>query len=160
MPEINLDELSDHDALMFAMGQYVFTVANADIMLSQIMAEMLNLNGATVEFLWRDVGFRTKTKALRRAGLEHFGRDDSRFETLNNILNRLEARSNYRNDLVHGAFEADKEGLYAGRAGGSFKEALIGLKPIDHKMVLAEFGHFSSIVAELSLFVSSSWRTP
>lgn len=147
--EFNIAELSEPDALMVAIGRYVVMFAKADRILAELVAQIMRINGPHIRFLWRDAGFRTKTRAVRRAARESLGDKDTQFQTLTNLLNRLENRSNYRNDLMHGAFAADTGGIYLGRLGDSFTDAAAGFRKIDHASVLQETEELRKIIDDL-----------
>src|SRR5947207_2122916 len=134
---IKFADLADHDALMLAIGDYVLAFAGAERILAQLVSEIIEIGGPHIQFLWRDVGFRMKTRAVRRTARERFGgKGTPKYDALSSILSRMEKQSNYRNDLLHGAFGADAANIYHGRDGNAFSEFEAGFAKISFSSVL------------------------
>jgi hypothetical protein len=145
-PSINLSEIRERDALTYQIGRYFETFANVEVHLSQIVARLLNIKPAHIQFLWKDVFTDQKIKTVRRTVITTLGSEHPFWEELKPTLNELSDKAApYRNMLAHGLILEEGGETAFGKPGASPHLEYQDFSPITATDVQVEIERLSGI---------------
>jgi hypothetical protein len=119
-PHISLSDIHERDALTYEIGRYFETFANVEVSLSDIVAGLLNIKPAHIQFLWKGVFTDQKIKTTRRTIINTLGTEHPFWIELKPILNELsEKAASHRNTLAHGLILEERGKTKLGKPGAS-----------------------------------------
>lgn len=152
-------QLSPQHMLAFSIGTYFQTFSHVELLLSVLATLIMKVDIRTVQFLWRDAGFRMKTEGVRRAAKEAFGEKDERYSRVHGVLNKIENLSHYRNALAHGTFMGTTDAAQIlGRPGQSFNNMHANFQGIDAGKTVKELAKLQASIGEITSLVTSLSR--
>jgi hypothetical protein len=150
-PRVELDNIDPTQALQCAVGEYLIQFAMLETTVTIQISVLLSQETTKTLFMMREVFVAVKVKLLRRAAVSKYGEDAT--AKLRGILNRIVKASEFRNDLVHGAYISVGGGGDAitahGKLGKSPTILMDGMDPIDHKKIQSETQLVTELAVEL-----------